>query len=264
MSMDPSYNFVFIILVYRNTRDLVDFFTSFNIPRSKIVIVNSFFDEISESEFKRIATEHNADFISVPNNGYGAGNNAGITYAIKKYNFKYLIISNADIEIIKLKITNLNKNGITAPKIITKSGKRQNPHTPFYFKYIEDLKYKYFLKRSYSRIRAISAINKICRYLFLLLYKLKIKNRIYAAHGAFIIIPHYIVASLYPIFNENMFLYAEEDHLAKRALINQIPIYYNSKIQIYHKEDGSTGMEQLNIMELTRKSFITYYSERIN
>lgn len=258
-----TYDFVFVILVYRNTGDLVDFFHSFNIPSSRIIIINSFYDDSSEHEFKKISQIHNADFISVPNKGYGAGNNAGIVSALKKYYFKYLIISNADIEIKKLNIENLSLNCITAPKIIARSGKYQNPHTPFYSKNIERLKYKYFLKRSYKKIRMISAINKICRYIFFILYKLKIQNCIYAAHGAFLIIPYKILTQLHPLFNEKMFLYAEEDHLANLALRHKIPICYNPKIVIYHKEDGSTGIEHINTMEHTRNSYITYYLDMI-
>ena len=94
-----EYDFVFVVLVYRNTKDLEDFFCSLKVPYSKVVVVNSFFDDKTEQEFQSIAQRNRADFISVPNKGYGFGNNTGCRYALENYKFKYLVISNADIEI---------------------------------------------------------------------------------------------------------------------------------------------------------------------
>ena len=62
-----KYDFVFVVLVYRNTRDLKDFFSSLLLSAVKVIVVNSFYDEESECEFKNIAEANNADFLSVPN-----------------------------------------------------------------------------------------------------------------------------------------------------------------------------------------------------
>ena len=62
-----KYDFIFIVLVYRNTKDLKDFFDSYNLANSKVIVVNSFYDKESECEFKNIAEANNADFLSVPN-----------------------------------------------------------------------------------------------------------------------------------------------------------------------------------------------------
>lgn len=93
------YDFIFVVLVYRNTSDLVDFFASLKLERTRVIVVNSFYDKESELQFKQIAESNHADFLSVPNKGYGAGNNRGVEYALKHYDFKYLVISNADVEI---------------------------------------------------------------------------------------------------------------------------------------------------------------------
>ena len=43
--------------------------------------------------------------------GYGAGNNRGVEYAFNNYNFDYIVISNADIIIEDLKLSNVKKYG---------------------------------------------------------------------------------------------------------------------------------------------------------
>ena len=142
-----KYDFIFIVLVYRNTKDLKDFFDSYNLANSKVIVVNSFYDKESESDFKKIAEANNADFLSVPNKGYGAGNNRGVDFALAHYDFKYLVISNADICIEKMDLSAFCgfKEGIYAPSIHTLSGKQQNPHMPFHISLIDSIKYKCFI-----------------------------------------------------------------------------------------------------------------------
>ena len=58
------YDFVFVVLVYRNTKDLEDFFTSLKTPNAKVVVVNSFYDDDSRAKFEAVALAHNADFLN--------------------------------------------------------------------------------------------------------------------------------------------------------------------------------------------------------
>ena len=98
---NPKYDIVFVVLVYRNTDDLKDFFLHNHIKNSHVIVVNSYYDDVSEGDFRKIAEDNGASFISVPNKGYGAGNNRGIEYALEHFNFDFLVISNADIQISK-------------------------------------------------------------------------------------------------------------------------------------------------------------------
>ena len=97
-----KFDFVFVVLTYRNTKDLSSFFINNTITDSKVIVVNSFYDESTEVEFQKISNENMADFINVENLGYGNGNNTGIEFAINNYEFKFLIISNPDVLIIKM------------------------------------------------------------------------------------------------------------------------------------------------------------------
>lgn len=122
-----KYDFVFVVLVYRNTNDLKDFFYHFCIENSKVIVVNSYYDDDSEKEFNQIADRYSADFISVPNKGYGAGNNVGVKWAIDHYQFDNIVISNADIIIEKMSASDIDPRYINAPDIKNKKGKQQNP-----------------------------------------------------------------------------------------------------------------------------------------
>lgn len=260
--MKPTYIFVFVVLVYRNTQDLEDFFAHLNIPQTKVVVVNSYYDEKSEIKFKEIAVKNDADFISVPNKGYGAGNNRGADFVLNHYQFRYLIISNADIEIKQLNVGLLKgyDNDIIAPDIITLTNKHQNPFLVHWHPLLDRLKAHAFKKNRKIPILFGTMITKIEREAYLkVVLHLFGKKRIYAAHGAFIIIPFSIMKKLHPIYNERMFLFAEEEHLAQLARSNNIAIVYNPSIKILHKEDGSTSLLD-NTFKYIRESYIEFYN----
>ena len=253
-------DFIFVVLVYRNTTDLKDFFRYLTVPNCKVIVVNSYYDENSDTEFKKIAESNNADFISVPNKGYGAGNNCGVEFALKHYQFKYLIISNADIEIKELSIDALNENVVNAPKIITLSGKNQNPHTPYHSKILDKWKFKAFKKHSRKLLLYPIAVNKLFRYWFIFWNSIGLAARIHAPHGAFLIVPYSIVSKLHPLFNPEMFLFAEEDHLAMKLREAHLKVCYNSKVSVMHKEDGSVGtLSSKDIFQRTSDSYNIFY-----
>lgn len=253
------YDFVFVVLVYRNTKDLEDFFCSLSVSNSKVIVVNSFYDDQTEHEFKSIALKNNAVFISVPNKGYGFGNNTGCRYALDNFKFEYLVISNADIEIGILDIKMLNKDRITASNIINRRGKHQNPAKPYYTPIVEWLMYSSYANRQNWGVWICCAYNKILRSIFYLSNFIFGARRIYEAHGSFLIIPSHILERLNPLFNEEMFLFAEEDHLARLARSNGFAMEYNRNILVHHKEDGSMGFLNEKQMDITRKSYLTYY-----
>lgn len=258
-----KYDFVFVVLVYRNTQDLKDFFSSLLLSAVKVIVVNSFYDEESECEFKNIAEANNADFLSVPNKGYGTGNNRGVDYALTHYDFKYLVISNADICIEKMDLSAFFgfKEGIYAPSIHTLSGKQQNPHMPFHISLIDSIKYKCFMKNDWKPIMFFCALNKIFRIFFLSFFRYIVGNRIYSAHGAFVVLPKQIIEKLVPLYDENVFLFTEEENLAMNARFHGVATFFVPNIKIRHKEDGSTSTLGNKQKDITRKSFITFYKK---
>ena len=259
-------DFVFVVLVYRNTCDLKDFFASLSLPLSKVIVVNSYFDEKSEKDFKTIALKNNADFFSVPNKGYGAGNNRGIEYALLHYDFKYLVVSNADVKIQKIEIGLLEKmpEGIYAPSIHTLSGKQQNPHMPYHSAILDRIKYKFFLKNNWNGILMICAVNKVLRLFFLYFARFFNNCKIYSAHGAFVILSKNTIKKVMPLYDENVFLFTEEENLAMVAKAYGVSTYYVPFIQIQHKEDGSTSVISDKQRGITCESYITFYKKWYN
>ena len=94
----PYYELVFVVLVYRNIDVLRQFFSTLTLSCSyRVIVVNSFFNQETEEACRALSKEYDADFIPVPNKGFGAGNNSGCQYVMDHYQYRYLILSNSDI-----------------------------------------------------------------------------------------------------------------------------------------------------------------------
>lgn len=255
---------VFVVLVYRNTQDLIDFFHHFNLSNCRVIVVNSYYDDESDKEVRDIANKFDADFLSVPNKGYGAGNNAGCRYAMENYQFKYLVISNADVMLERFDINYLEKydDCIVAPKIINLRRKNQNPSTPFTPSHLKE-EFKYWLYNGNHSILIwfyymLSRLEKCLFYCICFCRK-----AIFSAHGAFVIFPASVLRKLYPLYDERMFLFNEEEHLGRLSISKEIKTLYAPEIKIRHKEDGSMKIGNVNIFEQMKKSYLVYYDNWI-
>lgn len=127
-----SYDYVFVVLVYRNPDDLQMFIKNIEskFVNYKIVVVNSHYNDITDNNVRVLAEKNNCDFINIENKGYGYGNNVGIEYVNNKYEYQYIIIANPDTVVKRVDIKLIKKidYGIIAPDIRTKNGKIQNPY----------------------------------------------------------------------------------------------------------------------------------------
>lgn len=261
--MKECFDIVFVVLVYRNTQDLVDFFKSNQISRSKTIVVCSHYNDDTDTRFSEIARINLADFIVVPNKGYGYGNNKGCEYALSNYDFKYLIISNADIKIEQFDIDVLSKykDAIIAPNIKNLGGKKQNPNAPYKPSYIQE-KIRYELLKGHHSVLIwlIYAYSRLQKEIYYFFRKIHLANNsIYSAHGSFVILTKSALDLLYPLYNERMFLLGEEEHLARQADKYNIKTYYEPNIVILHKEDGSMKLLNKKVFELERQSYIEYF-----
>ena len=262
----------FVILVYRNTTDLIDALESIKIfcEDYAAVIVNSYYDEATQMEFERIAKQYQCEVIKVENKGYSYGNNRGIEYFNSHYEYDYMIISNPDIIIRKFSLNSIKLRGdvpaVYAPVIRTKTGKIQNPFLAVKNDLAEMMIYQGFKENKRYLINMGVGMNKIIRLIFhdLLINKgKKDLHSIYAAHGSFLIVSRRAVELLGNVFDENMFLFAEENCLACRLYKLQIPMYMTTDIEILHKEDGSMKLTDINQYEIVRQSMIYYYEKYV-
>ena len=108
--MQERFKYIFVVLTYRNTEDIIDLLDSMKrqVEDYKVVVVNSFYDEETATIIESIAKKYDAVFINVENKGYSYGNNRGIEYALKNYAFEWLVIANPDTVIKKFDFSTLN------------------------------------------------------------------------------------------------------------------------------------------------------------
>lgn len=241
-----TVDIVFVVLTYRNSDDLAEFFSSLKNVNGKLkaIVVDAFFEEETSNRIQEIAKRNNSQYIRIPNKGYSYGNNKGIEFAIDNYQFDYLVVSNPDTEIKDLDISTLNKmpSGCYGPMIIAKGGKKQNPMYIREHLLSRKIVYKGLKKDNKGYFLLGIAFNKIqnaAERIFL-----RKTKEVYQLHGSFLIFSQDIILRLYPVFDEKMFLFAEESYLAKRLQSLGIRSFYVPSIIVFHKEDGS--MQFLN------------------
>ena len=244
----PYYELVFVVLVYKNVEVLQQFFASLVLPYSyRVIVVNSFCNQETEEACRTLSLGYDADFISVPNKGYGAGNNIGSRYAMEHYQYRFLVLSNSDIIIRDINFLNQmdDLKAVYAADVRMENGHRQNPHLPFrigLYLNLLDLSYRW---KSNVLMNVAFAFNRMLRELVVAWTKVNggKKVRIFSAHGSFIILTYQAVSELSPIFHEDMFLYNEELYLAHRCKLLQIPVYYVPTLQVIHLEGASSTIQ---------------------
>lgn len=262
------YTTLFVILVYRNTDDIQEMIDSINrqTSDSKVIIVNSYYDDSTRDTFCKIAESNGCDFINVPNRGYGYGNNRGIELALQRYNFDILIVANPDmvIEQFSLKRVDVQKPLLICPLITAKSGKQQNPFWVIKSSFSEWLMFTGHKRNNRLLVFSGIAIHKIMREAFLIIFRSRRArtSKVYAAHGSFIIFTRRLLESIKLPFDENMFLFSEEMYLARRLRAKNINAYLTKDVRIFHKEDGSMNLSKIDESSESTKSYMYYYGIR--
>lgn len=247
--------YCFVVLTYNGFGDFKNFYHSLeNIEEDfAVILVDSFSSEHTSKEGELLAKKLNIDFISVPNRGYGAGNNIGIKFAKKHYDFEYVIISNPDTTIESMNYDTIAKYGqkvIIGPNIKNLNGKEQNP---LYFK---RYKLPFWILSLYIKKGAMYLlyIYLVFNKLYSLFFRLKNRQResieVYALHGSFMIIGNKALSVLAPLYDERMFLYAEENHVAEQAKALNISLFLDKSLVVNHKENGSTGENSINSTQI--------------
>lgn len=263
--MKQHFKYVFVVLTYRNGEDLYDLVNSLKgkFETYHIIVVNSYYDENTENRIQEIARDVHGTFFSVKNNGYGAGNNAGIKYAFQHYSFEFIIIANSDLIVKSFDPQMLpTENAVIGPKLTTLKGKAQNPYWDRKRYFIEKYLYLGHKKSSIWHMYVAQGLNRVFREMFLLRIK---KSRqplhVYAIHGACVLFTEDAAHKLYPVFDPKMFLYYEEAYLARKALRLGVDIIYYPLLDVLHKEDGSTVGLNLDLSKHATNSYLYYYEQ---
>lgn len=261
------YDFIFVVLCYKNTKDIILFLNSLKNVKGtyKVVIVDGFSSEEVKNTLSNIAEKNNCDFMSIPNKGYSYGNNQGIEFARRHYDFEFIVVSNPDIEIQNLNIDHIRKynNKIIGPYIENLTGKHQNPYrTGAFLSLIMKMMYKSYKDGVDFPKWIVIAINKIFRELMNIRAFLFQSNylKVFALHGSFILFGRSALEALGTAFDANMFLFNEEDYVAFWARQNHVTLYYCPKERVLHHEDGSMSLSNIN-HDMYKQSFLYVYDK---
>lgn len=260
------YDFIFVVLCYRNTSDLTTFIESVKGVKGtyKVVVVNSYYDDVTKVLFEKIAFDADCDFLNVENKGYGAGNNRGIEYVNSVYKYRYLVISNPDIIFHYFSIDLLNEmeDFIIGPQILTLNHKHQNPYKPRKLWIIDTMEYYGYKYKSLKPLFYAGAIiNRLIREYILYtnrIFKVS-KRRVYTVHGSCLLLGYKAVNKFYKIYDENMFLFVEEEHVGQLARKLGIDTYMVPTLRVLHKEDGSISLINESLNKHLRDSYLYCY-----
>lgn len=258
-------DFVFVILLYRNMSDIIEYLK--NLKKidinKRIVLVNSYYDEKTKEESRKIAEKYDCDIIQVENKGYGAGNNAGICYVEKHYDYKFVIVSNPDILIEKFETKKIAEmtNCVIGPVIHTLTGKNQNPYWIRKNLFFENILYK-GMKNNCA----------LCRYFAFGYFRFEREKALkkgknlfeaYALHGSFVMFHQQVIRKLKEVYDPSFFMYSEEVDVASRLQKMGIKSYVTRDVEVMHKEDGSVKLSNMNLNQMMRESYIKYYEKRL-
>lgn len=269
MKNKEQIDVVFVVLIYRTAKDLVDFIASVKRTATykyRVIVVNSFYDESSLLSIRSIVQSLGCDFLPVENKGYGYGNNRGIEFALNKYEFDFLIISNADVEIKKFDYDKLSRHekAVYGTNIITDSGKRQNPYWAKEYKVAERWIYEGLKYSKKYKLRIAQAVNRLRREIFLLMNSnRKTPKKVFAIHGSFVIFQKEVFEIIGLPYDEKMFLFSEEACIAHKLKDVNIKTYYLPQCKVQHHEDGSTKGTNINVKAHASVSVVYYYENYV-
>lgn len=209
------------------------------------------------------------------NLGFAKGNNLGISFATKNFNYRYIISLNNDIKILEVGLFEILESefdrsefALLGPMILTADGKyisnpvRKEPLTKSQI--LKRIKREKNLLRLHT-FDYFGILDFLRRLRVFLLKKERVVNaeshfirqQNVQLHGSFLVFSKKFF-EVFEGFDESTYMYMEEYFLYKHLLENQLTTVYLPKIKIYHKEDAST--DQVLTSNRKKELFIRKHS----
>lgn len=260
-----------LIVVNYNSWDFVEKLY-FNVKKNigseiDFMIIDGYSSHVCPDLFKKELNENQNVEILYNSENFGYYNSVFENYNKLNVNkYKYFVVGNCDIEFVNNDFFEIVSNiiedyKIIAPSISNNQGVEQNPHRlnkpGFFIKFFWLLFYT-----NYTISKMISFVFKIS-FLIKNFFNNKIKSnylysdihQIYSPHGSCIIyskeVFDYFFSKRFPFF-----LYAEEDYIASKSLIQGFKIFFFKNLKVRHFENVSTGLIVLkDKYNIQRKAF---------
>lgn len=219
-----------------------------------IIIVDNHSTDNSVEKLKPYENKKIEILTALENKGYAAGNNYGIKYLIEKYNVDNIIISNPDIiikeeDLEKLLITLKEKNvSVIAPVIhepasISRGWKQPNfisllvSNIPYFRKFEQNI-------LSYKDTH----------------YETKLSG-VDVVKGCFFIIKSSVMQDI-NYFDENTFLYYEENIMAKKLKDKNYKTYIHNQVNVIHALSKSINKSLINLDKFKYLKRSQHYYEK--
>lgn len=234
----------------KNTSSMINELKTFN-NIDEIVIVDSGSTDDSLKELKKIK---GVTVLESANLGYSHALNVGSKYLVKKYDDVNIILSNSDIS-------------IKDPKVIDELNKMIDDTTKVVMPAINEngtIKYGWRTRHKYiDLINNIPFINRLYRDKLIYYKKSYYKDivNVDCIYGCFFMVEGNTLKDI-DFFDENVFLYFEEDILAKKLKKNKLLAKCNCNIYVYHMHNATIGNNVSNLNKYKIHSKSKFYYEK--
>lgn len=254
--------FCFVILHYLTDKDTIECIKSIekldDAENVSIIVVDNYSNNGSIERVEQFTKSFvNCSIIKNKENlGFARGNNIGYAYAIQTYSEACVVILNNDTlieqkDFLKRVDNSYKENSfaVMGPDIISLVDKgHQNPmgKVPNRKKLKKQI-FKFKVLLILSELGIYNGLQRIFGVRGKLNTVLKKKGSSavlldQALHGACLIFSPIFTVKMKEAFCPETFLYKEEFILQKICEKNNLKMFYDSSIEIYHKEDSSTNM----------------------
>lgn len=252
---------VIIILNYNDSNNCINLYNQIKDYKciDDIIFIDNNSKDNSYKDLKSIKDRRVKVIKLNSNKGYAHGNNEGIKYAIKKNNECNIIISNPDIEVSEkdlnglIKEINTNKDvSLIGPTIIEDNSLNRGWILPSGWNEVK-LSIPVYGKRR----------NKIIGYKDKY-YKESI-SKVDVVSGSFFIIKSNVIKDV-NYFDENTFLYYEENILSAKLKNKNYNVYVSNKYKVKHNHSESVdkNIDSIKKFKLLKESQSYYINNYTN
>lgn len=249
-----------IILNYndlKTTKEMINQIKDYKSLDSIVIVDNNSTDNSYEN-LKKLETKKIKVIKTDSNKGYAYGNNFGIRYVLDNLKIDNIIISNPDVIVgddAILSLTEDLKNNedivLIAPNVNERGIISRGWKVPTF---IDDLLSNVNFIQRFSKKRQLYKKGH---------YNSKL-SKVEAVHGCFFMVRLKEFEKI-GLFDENTFLYYEENIIGKKMLNNNMDVYVDNEVEVIHNlsvsvDKSLNSIKKYKIIKTSQKYYQKYYN----